>query len=175
MGMQSVYPILMEAHAQVPAGIRFYASVGEIFADSSLSAYVHLLSRAWHDFGLSGVVAVAGIPTLYLCCFDEPLPPEEAAEYQRRFWNQGIATILVLADPVSVSLYSGLAVPTGPGEMPTGKTLIETVRLAEYAVRIREFYLQLATGCQSALKIDPPSASKIDPPQAVVFSHLSWF
>ena len=27
------------------------------------------------------------------------------------------------------------------------------------------------TLCQSALKIDPPSASKIDPPQAVVFSH----
>jgi hypothetical protein len=26
------------------------------------------------------------------------------------------------------------------------------------------------TVCQSALKIDPPSASKIDPPQAVVFS-----
>ena len=25
--------------------------------------------------------------------------------------------------------------------------------------------------CQSALKIDPPSASKIDPPQVVVFSY----
>ncbi len=25
--------------------------------------------------------------------------------------------------------------------------------------------------CQSALKIDPPSASKIDPPQAVFFSY----
>ena len=29
--------------------------------------------------------------------------------------------------------------------------------------------------CQSALKIDPPSASKIDPPQAVVFSSLPSF
>jgi len=29
--------------------------------------------------------------------------------------------------------------------------------------------------CQSALKIDPPSASKIDPPQAVVFTSLPSF
>ena len=30
---------------------------------------------------------------------------------------------------------------------------------------------ELIEECQSALKIDPPSASKIDPPQAVFFSY----
>lgn len=146
MGSPS-YPTLLEAHAQAPAGIRFYASSDEIASDPTLSAYVHLLSRAWQDFRLAGVVCIAGIPTLYLCCFEQPLTPEDAAEYQRRFWNQGVATILVLADSRNVSLYSGLAIPAAPGETKVyEKSLIETVSLADYSLRIREFYLQLATG-----------------------------
>lgn len=147
MGSLSSYPILLEAHAQAPAGIRFYASPEEIASDSTLSAYVHLLTRAWQDFGLAGVVCVAGIPTLYLCCFEQPPTPEEAAEYQRRFWNQGVATILVLADSRNVNLYSGLAIPVEPGAKKNDeKSLIETVSLADYSLRIRKFYLQLATG-----------------------------
>ncbi len=35
----------------------------------------------------------------------------------------------------------------------------------------RNYYHDMLTACQSALKIDPPSASKIDPPQAVFFSY----
>lgn len=147
MSTASIHPTLLEAHAQAPAGTRFYASPGDIISDPSLSAYTHLLIRAWHDFSLAGVVCVAGIPTLYLCCFEQPLKPEEAANYQRRFWNQGVATILVLADSQNVSLYSGLATPTQQGEKePPNNSLIETVTLAEYAFRIREFYFQLATG-----------------------------
>lgn len=147
MGSLSSYPILLEAHAQAPAGIRFYASPEEIASDPTLSAYVHLLTRAWQDFGLAGVVCVAGIPTLYLCCFEQPPTPEEAAEYQRCFWNQGVATILVLADSRNVNLYSGLAIPVEPGVKKNDeKSRIETVSLADYSLRIRKFYLQLATG-----------------------------
>lgn len=147
MSTASLHPTLLEAHAQAPVGTRFYASPEEIASDPSLSPYTHLLIRAWHDFSLAGVVCVAGIPTLYLCCFEQPLKPEEAANYQRRFWNQGIATVLVLADSQNVSLYSGLATPTEQGEKELpNNSLIETVTLAEYAFRIREFYFQLATG-----------------------------
>lgn len=147
MSIESQYPTLLEAHAQALVGVRFYASPDEITADSTLSAYVHLLTRAWKDFGLNGVVCIAGIPTLYLRCFEQPLAPKEAAEYQRRFWNQGVATILVLVDPQNVSLYSGLAIPAEPGETKNyKKSLIETVSLADYSIRIHDFYLQLATG-----------------------------
>jgi hypothetical protein len=37
------------------------------------------------------------------------------------------------------------------------------------------YYSKFFAWCQSALKIDPPSASKIDPPQAVVFTSLPSF
>lgn len=138
---------MLEAHAQPPEGIRFYASPEEIVADSALSSYAHLLIRAWHDFELSGVVCLDCIPTLYLCCFAEPLESEKAAEYHRSFWNQGLATILVLVDPKNVSLYSGLALPAEPGRNKNNEqSLIETVSLADYVLRVRNFYLQLATG-----------------------------
>ena len=144
---KSSFRNVLEAHAQPPDGIGFYASLEDICSDPTLTAYSHLLSRAWRDFDLDGVVCVAGIPTLYLCCSSKPVTPEEAAAYHRRFWNQGVATIFVLADPNTVSLYSALATPAAPGQSKKdGKYLIETVSLADYAIRIRDFYFQLATG-----------------------------
>ncbi|MHB8809931.1 MAG: HsdM family class I SAM-dependent methyltransferase [Desulfobulbaceae bacterium] len=145
--MGAVASLLVKAHVHVQEGIRFYSSRGEIIADPDLSAYVHLLTRAWEEFDLDGVVCITGIPTLYLCCFEHPLTPEKAADYQRNFWNQGVATILVLADPQTVRLYSGLAAPAEPGkEKDHNKSLIETVKLTDYAIRIHDLYLQLATG-----------------------------
>ncbi len=146
--MGAVASLLLQAHVQQAGeGIRFYSSPGEIAADRDLSAYVHLLTRAWEKFDLDGVVCISGIPTLYLCCREHPLTPEEANEHQRNFWNQGVATILVLADPQTVRLYSGLAVPAEPGKKEDyDKSLIETVKLADYAIRVRDIYLQLATG-----------------------------
>jgi len=146
--MGAVASFLLKAHVQQDReGIRFYSSPGEIAADQDLSAYVHLLTRAWEKFDLDGVVCISGIPTLYLCCCEHPLTPEEANEHQRNFWNQGVATILVLADPQTVRLYSGLAEPAEPGKKENyNKSLIETVELADYAIRVRDIYLQLATG-----------------------------
>ncbi|MCI5129471.1 MAG: hypothetical protein D3907_13505, partial [Candidatus Electrothrix sp. AUS3] len=137
----------MKAHAQLPEGIKFYTSSEEIAQEPGLSAYSHLLGKAWRDFKLTGVVCVSGIPTLYLRCFSEPLDAAEATDYHRRFWNQGIATVLVLADPKNVRLYSGLAIPENPQQRKSvAKSLIEKIPLADYALRIQNFYFQLATG-----------------------------
>ncbi|MCI5192013.1 MAG: hypothetical protein D3915_02640 [Candidatus Electrothrix sp. AU1_5] len=137
----------MKAHAQLPEGIKFYTSSEEIAQEPGLSAYSHLLGKAWRDFKLTGVICVSGIPTLYLCCFSEPLDSAKATDYHRRFWNQGVATILVLADPKNVRLYSGLAIPENPQQRKSvAKSLIETIPLADYALRIQNFYFQLATG-----------------------------
>ncbi len=147
--MSSISPhsTLLRAHAQIPEGIRFYSSYEEITLEPGLSAYSHLLGKAWHDFKLTGVVCVSGIPTLYLRCFSEPLDAVEAADYHRRFWNQGVATVLVLADPKNVRLYSGLAIPENPEQRKSvAKSLIETIPLADYALRIQDFYFQLVTG-----------------------------
>ncbi len=121
------------------------------------------LNRAWRDFDLDGVVCVAGIPTLYLRCSSEPVASEEAAAYHRRFWNQGVATIFVLADSNTVRLYSGLTTPATPGQSKKNeKSLIETVSLTDYAIRVRDFYLQLATGRYYLERPD-----KFDPKQSV--------
>lgn len=147
MSIATAHQTLLAKHAQPPEGMHFYASLEEIAADPEISAYVHLLTRAWEDFQLAGVVCVAGIPTLYLRFFSERLAPEEAAEYQRQFWNQGVATILVLVDPQQVYLYSGLAKPVKPGgDQNYDTNLIKTLSLADYSIRIHEFYHQLATG-----------------------------
>lgn len=147
MSIATAHRTLLAKHAQPPEGMHFYASPNEIAADPDISAYVHLLTRAWEDFQLAGVVCVAGIPTLYLRFFSERLAPEDAVEYQRQFWNQGVATILVLVDPQQVYLYSGLAKPVkSEGGQDYGSNLIETVSLADYSIRIHEFYHQLATG-----------------------------
>jgi hypothetical protein len=59
-----------------------------------------------------------------------------------------------------------------PGYQAVYDELVRMVELLGGAVvdeTVSEVHLA-ADACQSALKIDPPSASKIDPPQAVFFS-----
>ncbi len=146
MSIATAHQTLLAKHAHPPEGMHFYASPEEITIDPDISAYAHLLNRAWEDFQLAGVVCVAGIPTLYLRFFSKMLTPEEAAECQRQFWNQGVATVLVLVDPQSVRLYSGLATPAKPGQEEHDQSLIEAVSLADYSIRIHEIYHQLATG-----------------------------
>lgn len=160
---KSKYHKLLEAHAQEREGIRFYASIDAIHSDLTLSAYTHLLIKAWQDLGLSGVVCIDGVPTVYLRCFNQSLNEEVASLYHNKFWNQGIAKILVLVDPETVYLYSGLAVPGKPGSgIGNDKKLIETLRLADYTLRLHDFYIQLATGQYYQ---DRPN--KFDPTQSV--------
>lgn len=162
--IKSKYQELLKVHAKDSnEGIRFYASVEEIQTDLKLSAYTHLLVKAWRDLQLSGVVCVEGVPTVYLRLFEEPLEAEQASEFHNKFWNQGVAKILVLADPENVNLYSGLAIPGKPGSgAGDEKKLIETLRLTEYTLRVHEFYIQLATGQYYQDRSD-----KFDPKQSV--------
>lgn len=138
---------LVEAHRDAPAGLVFYASLSEIRDDRALLPYLHLITRAWQDLNLNGVLCVDGLPTLYLAIRKKSVSAEVAAKLQRLFWNQGLATVLVVSDPVTVSIYSGLAQPTKPQEAGGGITsLVEAISLADYTLNIQSFMLQLATG-----------------------------
>jgi len=139
---------LVGAHRKAaPAGMLFYGSLAEVKADGALTPYLHVLARAWDALELSGVVCVGGLPTLYLAVRNKPVSPGDGADLQRIFWNQGVATVLVVADPTTVRVYSGLAKPTQP-DAATGKEvgLVEALDLAEYAVGVHSFLLGLATG-----------------------------
>jgi hypothetical protein len=64
------------------------------------------------------------------------------------FWNQGVANILVLADPTTVYIYSGLKDPQNElsDKNVDEHSLIETLKLADYVQRIRTLFHDLATG-----------------------------
>jgi hypothetical protein len=61
-------------------------------------AYQHMLLRAWEEMYLSGVLTLNGIPTVYLREEAKPVTAEVAANAQLQFWNQGVATVLLLRD-----------------------------------------------------------------------------
>jgi hypothetical protein len=135
---------LLSAHRQTLEGLDFYSSLKDIWKKRALLPYLNSVSRAWRELDLSGVLCVDGLPTLYLTMRQKRITPEEAAELQRLFWNQGLATVLVIVDPIDVCIYSGMARPNKPEDKSI--SLVETMGLAEYTLYINEFQMKLATG-----------------------------
>lgn len=93
---------------------------------------------------LSGVLCLENRPVLYIKEYNRPFSASERVHLQRRFWNQGVANILVLADPTAVYIYSGLAKP--PKDDSDEDALVEILSQAAYIQHIESFYHNLATG-----------------------------
>ena len=139
---------LVEAHKSPPNGMKFYESVGSVLRDQNLLGYVSVIVRAWHEMDLDGVLCLDGCPVLYLKEYVQPCSSPERIALQRLFWNQGVANVLVLADPTSVHIYSGLAKPPDDPYAQTADeaVLIEKLSYANYIERIPSWYHDLATG-----------------------------
>jgi len=97
---------------------------------------------------LDGVLFLDGRPVLYLKEHARPLTIRERLLQQRLFWNQGVATVLVLADPTSVYIYSGLARPAkdDTDQSAAENALVETLALTDYVRSIQSLHHALATG-----------------------------
>lgn len=141
---------LLREHKKTPQGMVFYSELEEIRAERNLRPYLHLLERAWNSPELNlksggGVLCVEGLPTLYLITRKTRVSATKAEELHQHFWNQGVAKILVIADPVDVRIYSGMKKPDR--DAPDGASgLVDTLELANYAFNLQTFYRQLATG-----------------------------
>lgn len=140
----------------------YYSSRNDIVRDPRVFAYQHVMLRAWTDLGLCGVLTLDGIPTAYLRDEKRPVTPSAAAELHREFWNQGVASVLVLRDPERIRVFSAMVAPIERGkenDATIDKRLVETVTLAAEALWQDRFYLQLATGAYytgtHAEKFDP--------------------
>ena len=74
--------------------------------------------------------------------------PFERVRLQRLAWNQGVANVLVLADPEAVYIYSGLTEPPGDrgDEGVAAHGLVETMTLVDYTQQIKQFSHAVATG-----------------------------
>ena len=139
---------LVKAHAPTPAGMVFYDSFESVKHDVNLLGYVSVIGRAWREIKLDGVLCLDNRPILYLKEYSRPFTFSERIFFQRLFWNQGVANILVLADPVSVYIYSGLAKPQKDfsEEKTPENALVDELTLADYMQRIQSLHYELATG-----------------------------
>ena len=94
--------------------MKFYSNLAQAIAEPSMLGYVRVLKRAWDEkegFGLSGVLCVEGVPTLYKKVSKKVLGSGDIFKLHRRFWNQSVASILLIIDPKTVYLVSGLQPP----------------------------------------------------------------
>lgn len=98
---------------------------------------------------LTAVLTLGGIPTVYVRDEKRPLNPAQTADVHRSFWNQGVATVLLLRDPGNVRIFSSMTKPVKPSTANEGDIndrLVETINLAMRAGWAEDFYLRLATG-----------------------------
>ena len=149
-----------------PQGFRYYRSKREIVRDSTLLPYQHLLLRAWKEMKLGAVLTLNGIPTVYVRDEKRPLDPAQTAEVHRQFWNQGVATVLLLRDPEKVRVFSSMTKPVKPftaNKADIDDRLVETINFATQATWAERFYRRLATGQYYSGNNEP----KFDPQEGV--------
>src|SRR3989339_615864 len=139
---------LIEAHKATPPGMMFYDSLDSVHSDINLLGYASVIDRAWKELNIDGVLCLDCRPILYFKESDQPLLLRERLRFQKRFWNQGVANILVLADPTFVYIYSGLTKPKNDQTTKelSENALIETLRHADYTLRIRSLFHKIASG-----------------------------
>lgn len=139
---------LTKAHGVTPPGMIFYDTLQSVRKDINLLGYVSVIERAWEELKLNGVLCLDCRPVLYFKENGRPLSLRDRLRLQKLFWNQGVANVLVLADPTSVNVYSGLTKPQNEqSDNDTAEnSLIETLARADYVQRIRTLFHDLATG-----------------------------
>ncbi len=163
----------VEAHISTAPGMFFYTSLDAIQRDENLLGYYSVVSRAWHELQLDGILVQDGRPILYLKEYGRPFSSQERVQFQRLFWNQGVANVLILADPANVYIYSGLAKPEKDPEDEEVAALVEILSKADYVRQIQAFYHALATG-----RYYETNQKKFDPDQTVdklLLDNLSAF
>lgn len=144
-----------------PSGFRYYRTAKEVLRVPELLAYQHLLLRAWDEMELTGVLTLNGTPTVYVSDSKKPIHPAKAAERQCQFWNQGLATVLLLRDPGRLRVFSSMEPPISQAtatEVDVNSLIVEKINLVTQAAWAEKFYLELGNGhyyAKHAAKFDP--------------------
>jgi len=73
----------------------YFRSAEEIEKHAGRHPYSHLMRRAWETMHLDGIFCVDGRPTVYFKEVKQINSTLLRALYQK-FWNQGLATLLVV-------------------------------------------------------------------------------
>lgn len=152
-----------------PSGFRYYRSAKEILQALELLAYQHVLLRAWEksELGLSAVLTLNDVPTVYVHDSKRQLRPAEIAELQCKFWNQGLATVLLIREPGTLRVFSSMEKPIPPGETTEEHIdglMVESIQLANQAEWAHRFYFELGSGHYYS---KPDHLAKFDPKETV--------
>lgn len=164
--LEKMSAALLQPLPDPPRGFRYYHAREDILRTRELYAYQHMLLRAWDEMHLSGVLTLNGVPTVYLRDQPKPVSARDAAEAHLQFWNQGIATVLLLRDPQYVRVFSSMMRPVDPSEATDAEMeaqLVEKIDLATQAIWADRFYTQLGTGHYYAA----PRETKFQPKETV--------
>ena len=128
----------------------YYQSSDAIRRHPELLGYAHHILRAFDKevLGITGVLCIDARPTIYFRRDSKALSAAEANHLHRVFWNQGIATVLILADPEHLRIYSAQARPVD--KLSANKTppaLIDT-RLENVAdlLELEQLLHEIASG-----------------------------
>ena len=117
--------------------------------------------------GLSAVLTLNGIPTVYVHDSKRPLKAPEVADLQCKFWNQGLATVLLLREPGNLRVFSSMEKPLESGtatDEEIENLMVEAIHLATQAEWAEKFYLEIGIGHYYS---KPAHLSKFDPKETV--------
>ena len=79
--------------------------------NQALLGYAHDLMRAFVTLEIDGVLCIEGKPSVYLRNVRGELSRQEARALHTRFWNHGLAPVLVIRAEDAVYVFSGQALP----------------------------------------------------------------
>lgn len=114
--------------------------------------------------GLSAIMTLNGVPTVYIRDEKLAMTPSDVADLHSMFWNQGLATVLVLREPGRFRVLSSMVKPLASGNVTDAeieaRTVEESFDLATQVAWAEKFYLQLGTGhyyskAENLAKFDP--------------------
>ena len=119
-------PLIKDFNLKGVSASEFFRSAKDI--DAVRHPYSHLMRRAWETMHLNGILCVDGKPTVY---FKEvkQISSTLLRTLYRKFWNQGLATLLVVKSATDVQVFSSLAEPVRENEAVSDKDrLVETLK-----------------------------------------------
>jgi len=115
----------------------FFGSMDDIEKSAGRHPYSHFMRRAWEVMHLNGILCIEDRPTVY---FKEVkrLDSLSQRELYQKFWNQGLATLLVISSPDEVQVFSSLAEPAKEDSpLEAEHRLVETLDLTARALFAR--------------------------------------
>ena len=121
----------------------FFRSADDVEEYSGRHPYSHFMRRAWKAMHLNGILCIGGRPTVYFKEV-ERLDSRIQRKLYQKFWNQGLATLLVLRSPDEVQVFSSLAEPARE-DLPVEdeRRLVETLTLTS---QLLNFVRRVETG-----------------------------